>query len=161
VAPAAPARTPEVARQLEAIEQLSTTGGAQAVGRLQESLRSENREVVETAIQALEDVGGAESARALGEVLTGSRDVEMKVRAVEALEVIGGQASAEELERALTDPEGEVRERAVDALLLIGDRRAVQPLWQAYRAERDDSVRDSILMALEALGENVDEYWDQ
>ncbi|MDO8127544.1 MAG: HEAT repeat domain-containing protein [Candidatus Brocadiales bacterium] len=57
----------------------------------------------------------------------------------------------EELIRELRDEDSDVRKGAVGALGGLGDLRAVEPLIQAWRDDKDPNIRGRAAEALERL----------
>jgi HEAT repeat protein len=156
------ARTPSERRKaIQDIDEVAAVGNEDAIRVLEEALASEDRPAAEAAIDALELMETEEAAESLGAVLERSDDAELKLRSLDALSTSQGEPAARAAAIALTDPDAQVREGAVDALLLIDDPSAVQPLWQAYRGEQDEWVRELILDALESLGEDTERYRDE
>lgn len=80
---------------------------------LEQALMDPSAEVRESAIEALADIGGSESASAL-EVALNDAEVSVRLEAVEALGEIGGQTAAALLRKALVDEA--TRETAAELL---------------------------------------------
>jgi hypothetical protein len=68
--------------------------------------------------------------------------------------------STGELVGLLSDPDADVRESAVDALVFNEHYGAIPALWNAYYSEPSWFGRDLILDALEDMDQNVDEARD-
>jgi hypothetical protein len=72
-------------------------------------------------------------------LLTGFREASLRKKAFPALVT------------ALKDPDREVRSTAVNGLISVGDRRAVQHLKEALKREQDDSLRKQMQHAIKEL----------
>lgn len=62
---------------------------------------------------------------------------------------------------SLGDRSAEARAVAAEWLSRLGDARAVEHLRKAFGKEKNESVRDALLRALEKLGASTDEYFDR
>jgi len=156
------ARTPSERRKaIQDIDEVAAVESEDAIRVLEEALASEDRPVAEAAIDILELMETEDAADSLGTVLERSDDAELKLRSLDALSTYQGEPAARAAAIGLNDPDPQVREGAVDALLLIDDPSSVEPLWQAYRGEQDEWVRELILDTLESLGEDTERYWDE
>jgi HEAT repeat protein len=92
-------------------------------------------------------------------ILNGLRDLEDTVALEEArvgvvMNLIAlGRPAVSDLREALEDGHWMVREVAAQALGLIGDLRAVEPLLRKAKADRDMGVRESCIKALGEFGD--------
>lgn len=98
--------------RVEAVYALGEIGPSNA-RILEQALMDPSAEVRESAIEALADIGGSESASAL-EVALNDVEVSVRLEAVEALGEIGGQTAADLLRKALADEA--TREAAAELL---------------------------------------------
>jgi HEAT repeat protein len=156
------ARTPSERREaIQDIDEVAAVESQDAMRVLEDALASEDRPVAEAAIDMLELMQADVAADSLGSVLERSEDVELKVRSLDALSTFQGERAAQAAAIGLNDTDPQVREAAVDALLLIDDPSAVHALWQAHRAEQNEWVRELMLDALESLGEDTERYRDE
>jgi HEAT repeat protein len=101
----------------------------------------------------------AELRERIEDILNGLRELEDTVALEEArvgvvmnLTALGRPAVSDLLE-ALGDDHWMVREVAAQALGLIGDLRAVEPLLRKAKADRDMGVRESCIKALGEFGD--------
>lgn len=62
---------------------------------------------------------------------------------------------------ALGDGKQTIRAAAAEWLGRLGDAAAIDPLKEAFRAEKQESVKGTIMAALDALGADVDEFLDR
>jgi HEAT repeat protein len=62
---------------------------------------------------------------------------------------------------ALGDGKQAVRAAAADWLGKLGDKAAIEPLKEAFRNEKQEAVKGAIMLALDALGADVDEFLDR
>src|SRR5207247_1971665 len=92
-------------------------------------------------------------------ILNGLRDLEDTVALEEArvgvvMNLMAlGRPAVSDLREALEDGHWMVREVAAQALGLIGDMRAVEPLLRKAKADRDMGVRESCIKALGEFGD--------
>ncbi len=98
----------------EAIYGLSQLGDL-SLPFLEQALADPDAKVRSAAVEAVVDVGGEASAWALGDLLD-SADRPLREQAVYALAEIGGEVAFVLLERALVDPQPEVRDVAAELL---------------------------------------------
>jgi len=103
----------------------------------------------------LRDGSAAAAVAALAGALE-STDAEARRRAVGALATLDDAAAVDTLLGALKDDSPAVRLAAVDALTTIGDRRALGPLEELARREKDASVRQAAERAVERFSRNTD-----
>ena len=95
----------------------------------------------------------------IAEILDRLRDIEDTVALEEArigvsMELIAlGRPAVTDLLEALNDELWVVREAAAQALGIIGDLRAVEPLLQKAKADKDRGVRESCIKALGEFGD--------
>jgi HEAT repeat protein len=120
-----------------------------AVSKLIGKLRVEAER--DDAIGALAALGET-AIPALGKALK-SGDAEARIAVVDALERIGTPAVTDALLTAFGDADEDVRYEAVEALGVVRDRRAVQPLLARYAKDNDDQVRYEILTTLGLIGD--------
>jgi HEAT repeat protein len=82
-----------------------------------------------------------------------SADVEERLRAVSALKASGGAASVKALLRAVTDSSqpATVRRAATDALKMLRDPRALEPLLAVVGGEPGAPLRDALMRAVKAV----------
>ncbi len=108
----------------------------------------------------LERLSGRKDPRSLElleEYLSREADPDLKARALELLEEAGPRA-ASAIGRALSDPSPEIREQAAEVLADVGGAESIALLWAAHGRESDPDVAESLLDALEVLGEDVEAY---
>ncbi|PKL61184.1 MAG: PBS lyase [Methanomicrobiales archaeon HGW-Methanomicrobiales-2] len=169
---------PETGVRWKATEALGRLGSV-AIGPLTESLKSESVDVRWMAAVALGDIGEAEAIPALMEALNdedtyvrsrvalalgaigeaaregliaalNDRNERVRWGAALALGSIGGEEAATALIGALHDPDGDVRQRAADALADIGEP-AVPLLLAALRTDEEE-FRQEVIAALGLVG---------
>src|SRR3989442_1240112 len=145
--------------------------GPDAVRHLLAALTDENPRLrAEAWIEAMGDpdlrVIASRSLKHIGElreridgILNGLRDLEDTVALEEArvgvvMNLMAlGRPAVSDLREALEDGHWMVREVAAQALGLIGDLRAVEPLLRKAKADRDMGVRESCIKALGEFGD--------
>ncbi len=125
--------------------------------RLWAQLTDPDPEVREHVLEQFSGRRDPRSLELLEEYLAREPDPDLKARALELLEEAGPRA-ASALARGLSDPSPEVRERAVEALETVGGAESVALLWAAHAREGDPDVAETILDALEILGEDVEAF---
>lgn len=156
------APTPEARREaIQDIDEVAAVDDKDAFRVLEEALKSGDESVAEAAIDTLELMETDAAADALGGVLERSSNKDLKLRSLDALSSFGGERAARAAVIGLDDHDPEVREAAVDTVLMIDNPYAVDSLWQAERAEQDEWIRDLMLDALESLGEDTERYRDE
>lgn len=131
--------------------------GSGAETRLWSQLTDPDPAVREHVLERLSGRRDPHSLELLEEYLAREADPDLKARALELLEEAGPRA-ASAIGRALSDPSPEVREQAAEALESVGGPESVALLWAAHGRESDPDVAETILDALEVLGEDVDAY---
>jgi len=121
LAPKAPAiqKSPEqikeesrVAAKIEAIDDLEDKNDPKSIAALADMLSDPSREVKDAALEALADKAGATVTQLIRRGLN-DRDPEFRI---EVLEVLANRADLESLRKAKSDPNQDVRERAVELL---------------------------------------------
>jgi HEAT repeat protein/beta-lactamase regulating signal transducer with metallopeptidase domain len=119
------------------------------VAALVDALKDSDKEVRESAMQALANMRAPE---ALGAIRASLKDANPSVRqqAAFALGQYRDRSSVDALGAALQDSSADVREQAVFALGQIRDSRAAEPLAQALK-DADGSVREQAAFALGQL----------
>ena len=92
----------------------------------------------------------------IGEVIKDLKHKDSSVRryAVERLEMIGDEKAVDSLISVLKDKNRFVRQDVIAALGKIGGARLVEPLTQALEDERDEFVKDSIIMDGAVIGQD-------
>jgi serine/threonine-protein kinase len=137
-----------------AVEVLNQIGNTDAIKNLLGALRDRDWWVRIRAADALATIGGPKVAEA---VLALVKDGDEFIRRC-AVEILisskvraGGESVLSSLLEALDDPDWWVRERAIDALATLGDRRAVQPLLRVV--ERDAKAAPVAMRALATIGD--------
>ena len=137
-----------------AVEVLNQVGNTDAIKDLLGALRDRDWWVRVRAADALGSIGGPKVVEAVL-ALVKDRDEFIRRCAIEILNTTRGQAGGERtvasLVGALDDEDWWVRERAIDALARIGDRRAVPALLQLM--ERDTKAAPVAIRALAGLGD--------
>ncbi|MBW2446568.1 MAG: HEAT repeat domain-containing protein [Deltaproteobacteria bacterium] len=117
-------------------------------------LQHEDDRVFDTAMTALEVIGGSKAVAAVGSPL--GRPGVPKARRLRSLQALldlrGEEGAAGQIARALTDPDPEVRQEAAMNIALTGDAAAVAPLRKAHAHETDAMTRNIQARALELLG---------
>ena len=137
-----------------AVEVLNQVGNTDAIKDLLGALRDRDWWVRVRAADALGSIGGPKVVEA---VLALVRDKDEFIRrcAIEILNTTRAQGGEERtlnsLVGALDDEDWWVRERAIDALARIGDRRAVPALLKVL--ERDSKAAPVAIRALAGLGD--------
>lgn len=138
--------SPDYFEREEAVRRLGQSGGDDAVAGLVMALEDENRGVRELAADYLTHCGGDLCTRLLASFLA-HEDISVRHLASEVLVNIGPEA-VPALADALTDPQQEVRQFALDALGLIGDSSVVDRVHCLL----DDPGAGVACSAAEALG---------
>jgi HEAT repeat protein len=135
---------------------LSDVRGEAATAALAESLRRDaSEEVRATAAWAL----GQRRLDDASVLVAAVSDAAAEVREV-AIWALGNQGmdkAPEALVAALGDPDGEVRVVAAWALAHIHDQASSSALQIAFKAEKDDEVRQALFHALFLIGERSPE----
>jgi HEAT repeat protein len=114
--------------------------------------------LVEIASQSLKRI--ADLRERITEILDRLRDIEDQVALEEArigvsMDLIAlGRPAVSDLLEALNDELWVVREAAAQALGIIGDLRAVDPLLDKAQTDRDRGVRESCIKALGEFGDS-------
>ena len=137
-----------------AVEVLNQVGNSSAIKDLLEALRDRDWWVRVRAADALGTIGGPKVIEA---VLSLIKDKDEFVRRC-VIEILnsnrahaGNEAVFESLVGALDDDDWWVRERAIDALASMGDRRAVP--WLLRVLEKDGKAAPVAIRALASLGD--------
>jgi len=137
-----------------AVEVLNQVGTTDAIKDLLGALRDRDWWVRVRAADALGSIGGPKVVEAVL-ALVKDKDEFIRRCAIEILNTTRGQVGEERtlasLVGALEDEDWWVRERAIDALASIGDRRAVPALLQVM--ERDSKAAPVAIRALAGLGD--------
>jgi HEAT repeat protein len=144
-------------RVLERLRALSDTRDLlpHLAAGLHDEARADRRNAARSALAALAvpgTEGAAAAAGTLGELVTRSPDVDVRLLAANALGESGNPAGRAALESALLDVDTNVAAAAAESLGLLGDTRALPALLAA--AEFPDGwVRSAAVMALGRLGD--------
>jgi HEAT repeat protein len=137
-----------------AVEVLNQVGNTDAIKDLLGALRDRDWWVRVRAADALGSIGGPKVVEAVL-ALVKDKDEFIRRCAIEILNTTRTQGGEERtlnsLVGALDDEDWWVRERAIDALARIGDRRAVPALLQVM--ERDSKAAPVAIRALAGLGD--------
>jgi serine/threonine-protein kinase len=137
-----------------AVEVLNQVGNTSAIKDLLGALRDRDWWVRVRAADALGTIGGPKVIEAVVSLVK-DRDEFIRRCAVEILITTkvqaGGEAVVSSLLDALNDADWWVRERAIDALAGLGDRRAVPPLLRVM--ETDTKAAPVAIRALATLGD--------
>lgn len=121
---------------------------------LMEALAADkDKEVRESAAEALGFIGGAESITALIKALSSDEDGDVRGSAAYALGFIRSAEALPVLIKALiTDPNGEVRGRAAYALGRIKNIEAIPYLAAVFNAHKESLIRGNATYALGEIG---------
>ncbi len=133
--------------------ELSLYENEEAVPAIAPFVLSDNDDVMEAAVSALEDIRGEEAVKAIGRLLSdpNSRKAR-KLRAIEAFTYLRMEDGvAAELAKALGDPDPEVRQEAAMTMALTADDSAVPALRSALEREPDADTRRILARAVELL----------
>lgn len=137
-----------------AVEVLNQVGNSSAIKDLLEALRDRDWWVRVRAADALGTIGGRKVVEAVVPLVK-DKDEFIRRCAIEILNSNPAHTAHEQvfqsLVEALDDEDWWVRERAIDALGVAGDRRAVAPLLRVM--ERDGKAAPVAIRALAALGD--------
>ncbi len=140
-----------------ALSDLGWIGHPVAIDPLSAYIDDPRKRVYETAIGALEDIGGPDSARALGGIFAVEGQEAAKLRAIEALHYIGIDARDEvtdALVAALGDPSPAVNKDARLALIHLADPTIGARLLELYKDETTDPrIRGALANILRTLGD--------
>ncbi len=79
-----------------------------------------------------------------------------RIMAQKALEALPGKAS--KIIVALKDGKQNIRSAAAEWLGKIGDQAAIEPLKEAFQKEKNEIAKGTIMLALDALKANVDQF---
>ena len=123
--------------------------GTKAVGEMVEDPRWF---VVRNAVSILGEVGGVEAVAHLTTTLA-SDDARVRKETVLALARIGGDDPSMLVVGKLEDKDADVRAAACRAIGVLKVDRALKPLVQLLRTEKDDEVVEQVLLALGQLGD--------
>lgn len=139
----------------EAIRALGGIGDEQAVDLLIEELENRNVHAAQEAIEGLGHIGSPRAIQPLIDVLRHDWDDRETIttwqKAATALAAIG-EPSLPALLTALLDEDDNVRQGVVEALVMLRDPRAVDPLIKVLQDDEDWYVRTQSLFALGLLG---------
>ncbi|HSB71796.1 MAG TPA: HEAT repeat domain-containing protein [Candidatus Methylomirabilis sp.] len=137
-----------------AVEVLNQVGNTSAIKDLLGALRDRDWWVRVRAADALGTIGGPKVVEAVVSLVK-DRDEFIRRCAIEILNSnrahTGNETVFQSLVEALEDEDWWVRERAIDALAGLGDRRAVPPLLRVM--ERDVKAAPVAIRALASLGD--------
>lgn len=138
----------------EAVKLLGKGEVKEAHELLKEILLTDHLTIMrKTAAQALGDLNDPVAIPALIEGLKVNNDPAIIGEITISLGKLEAKEAVELLIKALENKDGEVREHAVDALGLIGDPRAVQPLITRLKEDPEDWVRGQAADALGLIGD--------
>jgi hypothetical protein len=98
----------------DAVNELALIGKP-AISALEPMINDEDENVRDAVVEALSDIGGDDSARALGSALK-HEDAAFREIAVDALAEIGGSVAIQMLEKALQDPDDAISQSAEEHL---------------------------------------------
>jgi len=122
----------DVERRLEAVTLLGLSDEADVIPILGQTLNDADAEVRLAAIQGLEDFTGDAPVELLGNVVVNDPDADNRYEALEALSDIGGDRFTALAQRALSDPDEDVRTLA-EGLLSEDEAPGTAPLRGAPR----------------------------
>jgi HEAT repeat protein len=105
------------ASRIEAIDAMEKSNEAKTLTSLGNALADPNREVKEAALQALSERNGANITEM---IRRGMADADPEFR-IEVLEALAERGDSDSLRKAKSDPDEDVRERAVDLLESAGN----------------------------------------
>jgi hypothetical protein len=105
-----------------AIADLASLPASDALRGLESCLAVRESELRAQVVEALGGIAGGAAPTALGQVVIGDKDAEVRRSAVQALARIDGEAARLFIERALSDQDERVREAASRALSATGSR---------------------------------------
>ncbi|MBA4189751.1 MAG: hypothetical protein C0467_17330 [Planctomycetaceae bacterium] len=151
-------KDPEPATRAAVAEALSVTGsdGKSAAAGLAPLLEDEDKAVKRAAVIALGRItpeGSATIADTMAKMLASEKDADMKVELVTSIGLLGEKSPAvvAALAVLLTDPEDELRRRAVRTLGTFGTAAApaIEPL---YKAASTDKLKDIRVDAIHGFG---------
>ena len=103
-------------------------------------------------IEVLGKIGDDRALDTLQEYIEGEKDPGLQEVVLKAIGEIGSEASTQPVADRLIAESEEVRSRAANALGLIGDTRAIDPLGDVLRDDESDIVRASAARALCRIG---------
>lgn len=109
----------EVRVRMAAVEELTSIGGDDAIYGLEVGLNDDDVDVRAQVVRGLSRLGGEQAVMALGQVVIGDEDPQLRAMAVEALIAEPNEDTISFLEAALEDDDELVREAARSALELL------------------------------------------
>ncbi len=107
------------------------------------------------AIERLGLMGDSKAFQPLIEVLTNSKELQVRVMAAQALGTLKDRRSTDALISASGAPEKDLRLAAVNSLGLISDHTSAEALFVAAK-DTDQGVRDAAIQSLAAMGISVE-----
>jgi len=107
------------------------------------------------AIERLGLMGDSKAFQPLIEVLTSSKELQVRVTAAQALGTLKDRRSTDALIAASGAPEKDLRLAAVNSLGLISDHTSAEALFVAAK-DTDQGVRDAAIQSLAAIGISVE-----
>jgi WD40 repeat protein len=122
--------------------------GKPAVGPLIKALEWPDGNDRRLVIESLGKIGDGRAVKPLIGVLKTDASRFLRSDAAKALGIIGSRMAVDTLINALGDPGMIVRRSAAEALGHIGDEKAIAPLREAWKVEKDDIARTGIAFAL-------------